>query len=152
MRKVIERFSGMVDVNSYRAFVGGVKGILSLLIVALLLGLLGGVARTFMDLGLLFHGELEHALRVLLLNTLALLAVIEVFRTVLAYFTEGRVKVTYVVDTIMVVMLTEVMALWFKEAAQGRVLMLASLIAVLGAVRVLAIKISPRGGSEHESQ
>jgi len=33
----------------------------------------------------------------------------------LAYFSEGRVKVTYIIDTVMVTVLTEVMAFWYKE-------------------------------------
>lgn len=145
------RFSDMIDVNGYKTFVSGIKVILSLLIFTILLGLLGGVVKTFLDLKSLLHDGVEEGLRLLLLNSLAILAVVEVFRTALAYFTEGRVKVTYVVDTILVVMLTEIMALWFKEAEQGRVLVLATLIAILGLVRVLAIKVSPREKQECES-
>lgn len=145
------RFSDMIDVNGYKTFVSGIKVILSLLIFTILLGLLGGVVKTFLDLKSLLHDGVEEGLRLLLLNSLAILAVVEVFRTALAYFTEGRVKVTYVVDTILVVMLTEIMALWFKEAEQGRVLVLATLIAILGLVRVLAIKVSPREKQGYES-
>lgn len=145
------RFGDLIDVSGYKTFVSGIKVILSLLILTILLGLLGGVVKTFLDLAMFLHAELEEALRRLVLNVLALLAVVEVFRTALAYFTEGRVKVTYVVDTILVVMLTEIMALWFREAEQSRVLVLASLIAVLGVVRVLAIKVSPREKQESES-
>ena len=51
-----------------------------------------------------------------------LLAVVEVFKTTVTYFSEGRVKVTFIVDTILVVMLTEIISLWFKEADQGKLL------------------------------
>jgi len=43
------------------------------------------------------------------------LAVVEVLRTALAYFTEGRVKVTYIIDTVIVTVLTEVMAFWYRD-------------------------------------
>jgi hypothetical protein len=42
-------------------------------------------------------------------------AIVEVLRTALAYFSEGRVKVTYIIDTVIVTILTEEMAFWYKE-------------------------------------
>ncbi len=81
-----------------------------------------------------------------------LLAVVEVFKTTLTYFSEGRVKVTFIVDTILVVMLTEIISLWFKEADQGKLLLLGAILLTLGAVRVVAVRCSPAFGERSERE
>lgn len=131
-----------MDMAAY--WVTGIKGVLSLLIVTILLALAGGVIRTLLDLRLLLTEPLEVALRHILLETLMLLAVVEVFRTTLAYFSEGRVKVTFIVDTILVVMLTEVISQWFKGGHWPELAVLGAILLVLGIMRVVAVRCSPR--------
>jgi uncharacterized membrane protein (DUF373 family) len=123
-----------------------IKGVLSLLILTILLALTGGVIKTFLDIKLLITSPVEVGLRQIIVDTLILLAVVEVFKTTLTYFSEGRVKVTFIVDTILVVMLTEIISLWFKEAEQGKLLLLGAIIMTLGAVRVIAVRCSPAYG------
>lgn len=124
----------------------GIKGVLSLLIITILLALAGGVVRTFLDLQLLLSSPVEVALRHILIETLMLLAVVEVLKTTLTYFSEGRVKVTFIVDTILVVMLTEVISQWFKGGHWSELAVLASILLVLGVMRVVAVRCSPRLG------
>jgi uncharacterized membrane protein (DUF373 family) len=88
---------------------------------------------------------MEEALRQVIINTLILLAVVEVFKTTLTYFSEGRVKVTFIVDTILVVMLTEVISEWFKGEGLWRMAVLGAILLVLGAMRVVAVRCSPAG-------
>lgn len=121
----------------------GIQVVLSLLIVTILLALLGGVIRTFLDLRLLLNGPVEASLRQIIIDALVLLAVVEVFRTTQAYFSSGRVKVTFIVDTILVVMLTEVISEWFKGADATRLGLLGAMLLVLGLNRVLAVRWSP---------
>ncbi len=124
----------------------GIKAVLSLLILTILIALTGGVIKTFLDIGLMFHGPVEVGLRQIIVDTLILLAVVEVFKTTVTYFSEGRVKVTFIVDTILVVMLTEIISLWFKEADQTKLLLLGAILLTLGAVRVVAVRCSPAHG------
>lgn len=124
----------------------GIKAVLSLLILTILIALTGGVIKTFLDIGLLLHAPVEIGLRQIIVDTLILLAVVEVFKTTLTYFSEGRVKVTFIVDTILVVMLTEIISLWFKEADQAKLLSLGAILLALGAIRVVAVRCSPAQG------
>ena len=121
----------------------GIKGVLSLVIVTLLMALTGGVLKTFWDIRLLLDHEVEIALRQVIVDTLILLAVVEVLKTTLTYFSEGRVKVTFIVDTILVVMLTEVISQWFKGGDWQALVVLGGILLTLGAVRVLAVRWSP---------
>lgn len=121
----------------------GVRVVLSFLIVTILLALAGGVVKTFLDLELLLITEVEEALRKVLIDTLILLAMVEVFKTTLTYFSEGRVKVTFIVDTILVVMLTEVISQWFKGGDMTKLGVLGGILLTLGAIRVVAVRWSP---------
>lgn len=135
-----------IDGNRTNFWVKGIKLVLSLLILTILLALAGGVLRTFMDLRLLWDNPLEVALRHMIVDTLILLAVVEVFKTTLTYFTEGRVKVTFIVDTILVVMLTEVISQWFKGGNLLQLAVLGGILVTLAVIRVLAVRCSPTQG------
>ena len=124
----------------------GIKIVLSFLILTILLALAGGVVKTFLDLQLLWLRPLEVALRQIIVDTLILLAVVEVFKTTLTYISEGRVKVTFIVDTILVVMLTEIIFEWFKGFHIAQMAVLGAILLTLAALRVVAVRFSPAHG------
>ncbi|MCC2642955.1 MAG: conserved rane protein of unknown function [Nitrospira sp.] len=136
----------VIDMDLTELWMKGIKTVLSLLILTILIALTGGVIKTFLDIRLLFGAAVEVGLRQIIVDTLILLAVVEVFKTTVTYFSEGRVKVTFIVDTILVVMLTEIISLWFKEADQGKLLLLGAILLTLGAVRIVAVRCSPAYG------
>lgn len=138
-----ELVRGVATIDLGQIWMKGIKGVLSLLIVTILLALAGGVVRTFLDLRLLLNQPVEVALRHILLETLMLLAVVEVLKTTLTYFSEGRVKVTFIVDTILVVMLTEVISQWFKGGHWPELAVLGAILLVLGMMRIVAVRCSP---------
>lgn len=119
------------------------RWILSILILAILSGMLGGVIITILHLRLLFSMDIEHALRIIIIDVLTILAVLEMFKTTLAYFSEGCVKVTYIIDTVIVVMVTEIMACWFKEFDLYKMGTLTFLVLTLCVMRVFSVKYSP---------
>jgi uncharacterized membrane protein (DUF373 family) len=121
----------------------GIKVVLSLLIITILLGLTGGVLRIFLNLPTLFSHPIEQALRHLIVDTLIILAIVEVFKTTLTYFSEGRVKVTFIVDTLLVVMLTEIISKWFTTADLSQWMILGGILVVLGIIRIVAVQWSP---------
>jgi len=133
----------VLAVNMTDIWMQGIKVALSLLIVTILTALAGGVLMTFLELHLLFSQPLEIALRQVIVNTLMLLAIVEVFKTTLTYFSEGRVKVTFIVDTILVVMLTEVISMWFKDASLEKWSILGVVLLALALVRIVAVQWSP---------
>ncbi len=146
----MHRFSDLatrvIDTDLTELWMKGIKAVLSLLILTILIALTGGVIKTFLDIGLMFNAPVEVGLRQIIVDTLILLAVVEVFKTTVTYFSEGRVKVTFIVDTILVVMLTEIISLWFKEADQTKLLLLGAILLTLGAVRIVAVRCSPAYG------
>ncbi|HLG22307.1 MAG TPA: phosphate-starvation-inducible PsiE family protein [Candidatus Manganitrophaceae bacterium] len=141
--RLSQAFRRLGVVEASRFFVQAIRLLLCGLMGVILLCLTGGIVKTFIDLHLLFSEEVEVASRRILIDILILLAVVEIFKTTFTYFTEGRVKVTYIVDTVLVVMLSEVITLWFKGGEMLPYLALALLLSALGLIRVIAIRFSP---------
>ena len=116
---------------------------LSLLIITILIGLVGGVLKTFLDLRLLLSADLEVALRQIIVDALTLLAVVEVLKTTLTYCSDGRVRVTFIVDTVLVVMLTEIISRWFSGGEWHQFAVLGGILLTLSTIRVVAVRYSP---------
>jgi uncharacterized membrane protein (DUF373 family) len=129
--------------DTNRIWEAGTRCILSFLTLTILLGLAGGVIRTFLDLRLLLSTDVEVALRQVLVDTLTLLAVVEVLKTTLTYCSDGRVRVTFIIDTVLVVMLTEVISRWFTTGEWHQFAILGGIILMLGLMRIVAIRYSP---------
>jgi uncharacterized membrane protein (DUF373 family) len=127
-----------------RAFEAVSRLFLSLLIVAILAAILAGIGYTFYDLRLILQQDFHAAFKTVMVDMLTVLAMVEVLRTALAYFSEGRVKVTYIIDTVIVTVLTEVMAFWYRDMEWQKLSMVIALVVSLSVVRIFAVRYSPR--------
>lgn len=134
----------VIDLKLTRFFEVSARALLSLLIGAILLAILAGVIYTWYDMRLIFRTDFLGAFKTILVDILTVLALVEVLRTALAYFSEGRVKVTYIIDTVIVTVLTEVLAFWYKEMEWEEVAMVIALVLSLACVRIIAVRFSPR--------
>lgn len=132
-----------IQASTSRLFEQANKALLCLLIAALLGAIAVSVGLTLIDLRRLWEQGLHDGMRAILVDALTVLAVIEVFRTAMAYFSEGRVKVTYIIDTVLVTLLTEILSFWFKEMEAARIGMVIALVLCLTFVRIVAIRYSP---------
>lgn len=133
-----------IDLKITRFFESSARVLLSLLIVAILLAILAGIGCTIYDLRFVLRGDFHTAFKTVLVDILTVLAIVEVLRTALAYFTEGRVKVTYIIDTVIVTVLTEVMAFWYRDMEWQEVGMVIALVISLACIRIIAVRFSPR--------
>jgi uncharacterized membrane protein (DUF373 family) len=138
----------VIDARLTRFFEVSARVLLSLLVVVILVAILAGVLHSMYDIRLIFLMAPVDAFKTVLIDVLTVLALVEIFRTALAYFTEGRVKVTYIIDTVIVTLLTEVMAFWFKEMEWQEVAMVITLVLSLAIVRIVAVRFSPRKARE----
>jgi uncharacterized membrane protein (DUF373 family) len=92
----------------------------------------------------LWKSSLQAGIQAMVVDILTLLAMFEIYLTILTYFKESRVKVTYVVDSVFIIMLSELMKQWFNHQAtmQDCGLMIAVLLS-LAVIRLLTIRYSP---------
>lgn len=85
------------------AFADGVLTFLVRVVLSvLLLGLVAAMGRLLWSIGstLLGGGSMRALLRIVIVDALSLLAVLEVYKTTRTYFVVGRVRVTYAIDTV----------------------------------------------------
>ncbi|MBP1728788.1 MAG: hypothetical protein H6Q56_1161 [Deltaproteobacteria bacterium] len=134
----------IVDLKISRFFETSARVLLSFLIMAIFCAILAGIGYTFYDLRLVLRLEFHYFFKTIIVDMLTVLAMVEVLRTALAYFTVGRVKVTYIIDTVIVTVLTEVMAFWYREMEWEQIAMVIALVLSLAGVRIIAVRFSPR--------
>lgn len=116
------------------------------LLLGAMLGLLLLLGRGVIGLFLTLLREpdlTETLLKVELIRSLTLLAVFEVYRTVQTYFAHGRVKVTSVLETILVALSTELLALSFRGVSPLELAGTTGAVLALLIARILAIRYSP---------
>jgi uncharacterized membrane protein (DUF373 family) len=92
----------------------------------------------------LWKSSLQAGIQAIVVDTLTMLALFEIYLTILTYFKESRVKVTYVVDSVFIIMLSELMKQWFSHQVtlESCGLMIVILLA-LAFIRLLTIQYSP---------
>ncbi len=128
--------------NTFNKFIDIlIKCMIPLVIMALLLG----IARVVLDLRVVFASPtVAVGFDLLITNILSLFVVIELLKSVLDYFENHRIKLTFITDAALVFVLREIMIGLFQHAMEAReVLALAALILVIGGVRTLAVLFSP---------
>jgi len=118
------------------------------LIVALCLWMGAGIVNVVLDLRQSLSSGWAGVAERAIIDTLIMLALLEVIRTLQAYLKLGRVRVTFILDTALVVLIGELMGLWFKEYAPEKVLLGLGVIVTLVALRIVTARFSPERGGE----
>jgi uncharacterized membrane protein (DUF373 family) len=125
-----------------------VRVLTGLLIVALCLWMGAGIVNVVLDLRQSLSSGWAGVAERAIIDTLIMLALLEVIRTLQAYLKLGRVRVTFILDTALVVLIGELMGLWFKEYAPEKVLLGLGVIVTLVALRIVTARFSPERGGE----
>jgi uncharacterized membrane protein (DUF373 family) len=120
--------------------------VFNLVVVALLIGLLVGVVRTFSELGLtVTEPTVRLGLKDLVTNVLSLVIVLELVRVFVEYFEFERVRLEVLLEIAVALTLRELLLNLFAEKLSGLDLFLWTLgILALVAGRTLAVRFSPR--------
>ena len=131
--------------------------------VVIVLGM--GLVRLFWEIwSIMAVSELKEAFGFTVTNLLTFFIVLELFKSLIEYFREHRLKLTFIIDATLVFILREVMISLYQHQSPPLLIMaLAFLALVLGVLRTLAIIYSPmerkimknfskRGESSHEAE
>lgn len=128
-----------------RLFKKVVDLIVRLLIPLVILALLIGVARIFLDLREVFMSPtIAAGFDIMVTNILSMFVVIELLRSIIEYFEINRLKITFIIDASIVFILREVMIGIYQHKTDAvEIASLAVLLLVIGGIRALAIVFSP---------
>ncbi|BAV32676.1 hypothetical protein SCL_0354 [Sulfuricaulis limicola] len=120
-----------------------VRSLTGLAIIALCAWMGAGVIALVLDLRQVLASGWASVAERAIIDTLIMLALLEVIRTLQSYLKLGRVRVTFILDTALVVLIGELMGLWFREYAPEKVLLGLGVILVLVGLRIVTTRFSP---------
>ena len=123
------------------------SAIIGFLIGVLMIAIYLWVAFGFINLLVnLYHSYLNnwtHGAEGMIKDTVIILASFELIRVFQSYLLIGRVKVTFILDVALVVLIGELISLWYAEYDTNEVLLSVFVIASLIAFRIITTKFSP---------
>ena len=119
--------------------------IIKLLIPLVILALMIGIARIFLDLKVVFKSPtIAAGFDIIITNILSMFIVIELLRSIIEYFEIHRLRITFITDAALVFILREVMVgIYQHKMGAIETGSLAVLLLVIGGIRTLAIVYSP---------
>jgi uncharacterized membrane protein (DUF373 family) len=116
-----------------------IRFMLNALVIIISIALVAGVVKSGLDLFNSIHKPLETVLQQMLLDVVFIVALVEITTTILGYLKDGFVHVRYIVDTILIIMLNEVVSIWYKGASLQEAIGISIIIATLAVVRVSTV-------------
>ena len=117
-----------------------VRSITGLLIIVIAIWLLAGIVKLMTALYDGLIGVWAHPAEEMVASTVIMLALLEIIRTLQAYLELGRVRLTFILDTALVVLIGELIGLWFKDYTTIKVLLSLTVISVLVVLRISTAK------------
>lgn len=136
-----------------RLFQKAVDIIIRLMIPLVILALMMGIARIFLDLKTVFISPtIAMGIDIMITNILSVFIVIELLRSIIGYFEVHRLKITFIIDAALVFILREVIiGIYQHKMSDMETISLAVLLLVIGGIRTLAIVYSPGKTKETEN-
>lgn len=121
-----------------------IRFLLNVLLIIICAALVVGTYKAGFDLAHSLNQPLEYILQHMLLDAIFIVALVEITITILGYLKDGSVHVRYIVDTILIIMLNEVVNVWLNHPKFEQIAGLSLVIAVLAGVRILVIQFGPK--------
>lgn len=144
--KVRPTYKTFIFDNQWHSKVIG--AVVGLIMIALYLWLLSGVVMLLIKLYESFLSGWLSGAEEMIKDTVIMLATLELIRTLQSYLLLGRVKVTFILDVTLVVLIGELISLWYRKYEATEVLLVLFVVATLVALRIITTKYSP--ASERE--
>jgi uncharacterized membrane protein (DUF373 family) len=120
-----------------------VRVLIGLLMMCLSLWLVTGIFSLIKHLIVAVTGEWGHEAEKIIIDVVIILAILELVRTLQSYLELGRVKVTLILDAALVVLIGELISLWYKQYTTTEVLLSMGVITMLTLLRIITVKFSP---------
>ncbi len=126
--------------EQHTAIIGFFIGIF---MVAIYLWMASGFINLLVSLYHSYPNSWTHTAESMIKNTVIILASFELIRVFQSYLLIGRVKVTFILDVALVVLIGELISLWYAEYKIHEVVLSIGVIASLIALRIITTKFSP---------
>ena len=126
--------------ESHSRIIGFLIGIL---MIAIYLWMAAGFINLLVSLFNSYPDSWSHGAEGMIKDAVIILASFELIRVFQSYLLIGRVKVTFILDVALVVLIGELISLWYAEYSTSEVLLSIFVIGSLIALRIITTKFSP---------
>lgn len=120
-----------------------IQWIVGVLMVALYVWIGAGILSLLGNLPDILRNGWAYVAEHIIIDIVLILAVLELIRILQSYLAVGRVKVTFILDVAVVVLIGELIGLWYKEYTAMEVGLHIAAITVLTLLRIVSIRFSP---------
>ncbi len=121
--------------------------IIGILVGTLMIGIyfwvIAGFIHLIMNLYHSFLNDWHHGAEAMIKDTVIILASLELIRTLQSYLLIGRVKVTFILDVALVVLIGELISFWYREYNITEVIVSIFVVLALVILRIITMKFSP---------
>lgn len=121
-----------------------IRFILNILLVLLCIALIIGIAKSGHDLFTSLNKPLTDLLQKVLVDTVFIVALLEISITILGYLKDGQVHVRYIVDTILIIMVNEIVVLWFRHPELKDMIGISIVVLALALIRISVTRFAPK--------
>ncbi len=135
------RFTAFIlDHEWYSVIIGF---LVEILMISIYLWISGGIIYLLYHLYTNALIDWSHGAEAMIKQVVIMLAALELIRTLQSYLVLGRVKVTFILDAALVVLIGELISLWYDEYQATEVIINISVISILTVLRIITTKYSP---------
>lgn len=140
--KIIKR-SGAFQLTDTDWHIRAIQLIVGVLMLALYLWIGAGILNLILSLLDIVKNGWAHVAERIIVDVVLILALLELIRILHSYLVLGRVKVTFILDVALVVLIGELIGLWYKEYTLLEVGLHIAAITILTLLRIVSIRFSP---------
>jgi uncharacterized membrane protein (DUF373 family) len=135
--------AGVTHLLNPRIFNTMTKILVSGLMICLGLWITAAFVELFSHLYIAITEEWSHGAEKMITDVVIILAILELVRTLQSYLELGRVKVTLILDAALVVLIGELISLWYHDYTAQEVLLSLAVISLLTLLRIVTVRFSP---------
>jgi len=128
------------NVDWHARIIGFIVGIL---MIAVYVWMIAGFFDLFVVLYHSYPNDWAHGAETMIKNIVIILASLELIRIFQSYLLLGRVKVTFILDVALVVLIGELISFWYRESQMDEVILSVGVIATLIGLRIITSRYSP---------
>ena len=128
------------NVGWHARIIGFIVGIL---MIAVYVWMIAGFFDLFVVLYHSYPNDWGHGAETMIKNIVIILASLELIRIFQSYLVLGRVKVTFILDVALVVLIGELISFWYRESQMDEVILSVGVIATLIGLRIITSRYSP---------
>ena len=117
--------------------------LVGVLMIAIYIWMVSGFISILINLYHSFLDDWSHGAELMIKDVLIMLALLEFIRVLKSYLYLGRVRVTFILDVALVVLIGELIGFWYRNFNMAEVLLGVAVISVLITLRIVTSKFSP---------